>query len=360
MPQFENHRQLLDNISTALLVLGTDLRVTYLNGAAQALLQISASRCIGTPLEQVMPLPEEACEELQKALSDQSTYINRSLPLRLPGGQETTIDLMISPYESEPRVPLGLILEFQTVDRIKRISREEGIVTSHETTQALVRGLAHEIKNPLGGLRGAAQLLAKELTDPNLEEYTNIIIQESDRLRDLVDRMLGPNRKPQPTPVNIHEILMHVQNLVEVEMGSKISFILDYDPSLPDFMADRSQLIQTVLNILRNAVTATETNEGDRIIGLRSRIQRQFTIGTCRHRLVCRVDISDNGPGIKADILHAIFLPMVSGRADGTGLGLAIAQSIINQHKGLIECTSAPGNTVFTLYIPLDTQHAKN
>lgn len=360
MPQFDEHELLLDSISTALVVLDCELRVIYLNAAAQALLRISESRCLGHHIEQMIPLPEEAHSELKLALNDLSYYTNRGIHLRLPGGQESTVDLMVSPYESAPHMTQGLILELQPVDRLRRISREEGIISSHETTQALVRGLAHEIKNPLGGLRGAAQLLALELEGRDLDEYTNIIIQESDRLRDLVDRMLGPNQAFQPSLVNIHEILEHVHSLVQAETGTTVEISRDYDPSLPDFMADRSQLIQTVLNIVRNAVLATEANEGDRRIQLRTRIQRQFTIAVRRHRLVCRVDITDNGPGVDPDLMHAIFFPMVSGRADGTGLGLAIAQSIINQHKGLIECTSEPGRTVFTLYLPLETEHAES
>jgi two-component system nitrogen regulation sensor histidine kinase GlnL len=170
--------------------------------------------------------------------------------------------------------------------------------------------------------------------------------------------MLGPNQQLQLSQVNIHEILEHVRSLVQAETGEQLKFELDYDPSLPDFMGDRSKLIQTVLNIVRNGVLATRGNEGERLIHLRTRIQRQFTIGARRHRLVCRLDITDNGPGVDPDLQHAIFFPMVSGRADGTGLGLAIAQSIINQHKGLIECASEPGCTVFTLYIPLEINHA--
>lgn len=350
-----DYRQLIDSLGTAVLVVDINLCLTFINPAAEALLQVGAARVLGANITQLLPLGDNAEEELHRAIAEFSSYTNRSHVLTRPGGPEITVDLTVSPHEGAHRVARGLIFEMQTIDRIKRISREENQVSSQETTQALVRGLAHEIKNPLGGLRGAAQLLAMELNDPGLEEYTNIIIGESDRLRALVDRMLGPHQQARKLPLNVHEVLEHVRNLVLAEVGQTARLICDYDPSVPDVLADRNQLIQAVLNIVRNGLQATEANEGERTLILKTRVQRQFTIGTRIHRLVCRIDITDNGPGIEPDLFHAIFFPMVSGRADGTGLGLAISQSIINQHKGLIECDSEPGRTEFTLYIPLDT-----
>ncbi len=206
-------------------------------------------------------------------------------------------------------------------------------------------------------LRGAAQLLARELNDPKLHDYTNIIIDEADRLRHLVDPMLGPHRAPEKQKTNIHEVLERVRQLVEAESDGSIRIIRDYDPSIPDILGDREQLIQAFLNVIRNAQQALRQDspsDSDPTIVLRTRTLRQLTIGTHRHRLVCSVDIVDNGPGIPADLRASIFLPMVSGRAEGTGLGLSIAQSILNQHNGLIECRSEPGNTVFSLHIPLE------
>ena len=354
------HRQLLDNLNTALLLVGRDLHVSFINASAQVLLELSETRSIGVCIDQLFPHQDQLMAELKAALCDHSPYTNRGVCLTQAGGRELLVDLIVTPFQGPGGDRAALILELQPVDRIMRINREEGLISSQETSQALLRGLAHEIKNPLGGLRGAAQLLARELSDPALEEYTGIIISESDRLRDLVDRMLGPRRQLQPAAVNIHEVLEHVRSLAQAESGADIELRRDYDPSVPEVMADRSQLIQAVLNIVRNAMHATRENEGARIIELRSRIQRQFTIGARRHRLVCRIDITDNGPGIPAELLQSIFIPMVSGRADGTGLGLAISQSIINQHQGIIECASEPGDTVFTLYIPLGTEHANS
>ena len=251
----------------------------------------------------------------------------------------------------------ALVLEIQPLDRMLRISREEGIFSSQQNTRALVRGLAHEIKNPLGGLRGAAQLLARELPDIALKDYTNIIIEEADRLRNLVDQMLGPHKVPEKKPLNVHEVVERVRHLLEAETQGQIHFVRDYDPSIPDLLGDKEQLIQAVLNIVRNAVEAMNgmAQKPPRpTILLRTRSLRQFTIGTQRHRLVAKIDIIDNGPGVPPDLLETIFLPMVSGRSDGTGLGLSISQSIINRHNGLIECHSQPGNTTFSLYIPLE------
>jgi len=219
----------------------------------------------------------------------------------------------------------------------------------------LIRGLAHEIKNPLGGLRGAAQLLARELPDASLHDYTDIIIQEADRLGNLLDRMLGSNSLLQLEPLNIHEVLERVATLVNAETDGAINIIRDYDPSIPELTGDRERLIQATLNITRNAMQVLQGEPSIEApsITLRTRTRRQFTIGSDRHKLVCHVTISDNGPGIPPALVDTLFLPMVSGRANGTGLGLSIAQSMLNQHHGLIECSSKHGCTAFHLYIPL-------
>ncbi|MGZ4995810.1 MAG: nitrogen regulation protein NR(II), partial [Methylobacter sp.] len=241
-----------------------------------------------------------------------------------------------------------ILVELQQVDSHLRISKEERLLTQQNTARLLVRGLAHEIKNPLGGLRGAAQLLDLELTDPELKEYTRIIIAESDRLQGLMDKMLGPNKLPNKKALNIHEVLERVRQLVQVE--SSLTIKSDYDPSIPDILADKDQLIQAILNIAKNAVQALN-GKGD--ITIKTRIHRQVTIGRKRYKLAVKCDIIDNGPGIDADMMNQIFYPMITGRADGTGLGLSIAQALINQHNGLIECTSEPGNTVFSIFLPI-------
>ena len=347
---------ILDHISTGVIALDAQLRVTAINPAAEVLLDASSTRAVGAHAGQLVHNTAELLETLKQARDTRATFARRGMLLATHSGQEVQIDLIVTVLQNDQGN--SLLLELIPIDRLQRISREESMVHAQETTRAVIRGLAHEIKNPLGGVRGAAQLLAKELPNEELTEYTRIIIREADRLRDLVDRLLGPNQRLAIEPVNIHEIIEHVRNLISAEFNNAVTINRDYDPSLPPLPADRAQLIQTVLNIMRNALQAAERAE-DCTILLRTRSQRQFTIGGRRHRLVCRVDIIDNGPGIPADLQQSIFVPMVTGRADGTGLGLSIAQSIVNRHGGLLECASEPGGTRFTFYLPMEQYHAK-
>ena len=352
MQQDQNN---LDNLSTGIIALDRDLQVIAVNAAGEALLETSESRCIGVNAAQLLARPGDWVKSLQQVLSSNSPLARRGMPLTLLSGQEIHVDLMITPIPPDSS-GISLLVEMQTVDRLLKISREEGIIHAQETTRAVIRGLAHEIKNPLGGVRGAAQLLARELPDDGLAEYTHVIIREADRLRDLVDRLLGPNQQLDIQPVNVHEVLEHVRNLISAESCNRAGFTRDYDPSLPLVSADRAQLIQAILNVMRNALQVADAADNCQIT-LRTRSQRQFTVGNKRHRLVCRIDIIDNGPGVAEDMLHAIFAPMVTGRADGTGLGLSIAQAIVNRHGGLMECESSPGNTKFTIYLPMEQVH---
>ena len=347
-------QDILDNISTGIIALDIALRVTAVNAAGEALLKSSEARCLGLHAGQLVLNSEDWLANLQQVRKTKAPLTRRGMPVTLHNGQEIHLDIIITPMGRDG----SLLMELQPVDRLLKISREEGLLHAQETTRAVIRGLAHEIKNPLGGVRGAAQLLARELPNEELAEYTHVIIREADRLRDLVDRLLGPHQQLELEQVNIHEILEHVRNLLLAESDNQASFIRDYDPSLPEFPGDRAQLIQVTLNIMRNALQAAVDPE-QCTITLRTRSRRQFTIGTTLHRLVCQVDIIDNGPGVPPEIEHAIFVPMVTGRAEGTGLGLAIAQSVINHHGGLLECCSEPGNTRFTLYLPMGQEHAQ-
>jgi two-component system nitrogen regulation sensor histidine kinase GlnL len=244
------------------------------------------------------------------------------------------------------------MMELLALDRHLRISRDELLLAQHQASRELIRGLAHEIKNPLGGIRGAAQLLEREYPDSEHREYTRVIIREADRLQNLVDRLLGPNRLPQKADVNVHQILEHVRQLVEAEAPAGIVVLRDYDPSIPEVHADREQLIQATLNVTRNALQALGA-QGSGMIVLRTRTRRQITIGGRRHKLAIQMDIEDNGPGIPHQMMEKIFYPMVTTRAEGTGLGLPIAQYLIHSHGGLIECQSQPGRTVFSMFLPL-------
>ena len=348
------YQSLLDNISTAILVVNVDLTVSYINSAAEATLQASKSRAIGSKICDLFSEQGDTAKNLRDAIANNSPFTRRECEFGLMTGDAITVDYAVTPFQYEDSITNSLILEIHPIDRKLRISREEGLISSQQTTNALVHGLAHEIKNPLGGLRGAAQLLARELPNAALKDYTNIIIEEADRLRYLVDRMLGPHKPLEIQALNIHEVLEHVANLVEAETQQCVRIIRDYDPSIPEIKGDRDQLIQATLNVVRNALEANKDLLTEAGINFKTRTQRQFTIGNQLYRLVCRIDISDKGPGIPKESQNTVFFPMVSGKPEGTGLGLSISQSIMNQHQGLIEFISEPGDTVFTFYIPLD------
>jgi two-component system nitrogen regulation sensor histidine kinase GlnL len=347
-------RRLLDHLRTGVLLLDDDLTVRYLNPAAESLLSTSAARAVGHPLPEYFFHDQDVRTALRECIQDGHPFTRREAHLRVAPEREVTVDYSVSPL-NEPGMPTGLLVEMQSLDRLLRIAREDELLHAHQATRALVRGVAHEIKNPLGGIRGAAQLLERAVPDEETAEYTRVIIDEADRLRGLADRMLGPREIPDFQPMNVHECLEHVRQLIVAEYPERIDIERDYDPSLPEVCADRAQLIQVLLNILRNAVQALlESAVDEPRITLRTRILRQFTIGARRHRLVARVDIEDNGPGVPDELQETLFYPMVSGRAMGSGLGLSIAQSIMSQHQGLIECDSQPGRTTFTLLLPVD------
>lgn len=348
------HRLLLDNLTTATLLLNADLRLEYMNPAAEMLLAVSGQRSHGQFICELFTESSEALVALRQAVAQAHPFNKREAILTTQTNQSVTVDYAVTPILT--RNETLLLLEIHPRDRLLRITKEEAQLSKQETAKLLVRGLAHEIKNPLGGIRGAAQLLARELPEESLKDYTNVIIEESDRLRNLVDRMLGSNKLPSLVEINVHEVLERVASLVEAESQGGIVLLRDYDPSIPDLLIDREQMIQAVLNIVRNAMQAIASWSDQRPgrITLRTRTLRQFTIGYARHRLVTKIEIIDNGPGIPQELQETVFYPMVSGRADGTGLGLAITQNIISQHQGLIECESHPGHTVFSIFLPLE------
>jgi two-component system, NtrC family, nitrogen regulation sensor histidine kinase GlnL len=340
-----------DDLSTAVLVTDERLRLVAVNSSAEMLLGLSRDRVVGGQLGQWLRLDRNLSSQFQYALTlDQPITLRarRLQPLRAAG---FLADLVISPLHEDDGGP-RLLLELTAIDRQQRISQEDQLRQQQAISRAVTRGLAHEIKNPLGGLRGAAQLLASEVHDPALREYTRIIIREADRLRSLVDRMLGPSSLPKREPVNVHEVLEHVRGLVSVQLPLGLRITADYDPSIPNVMADRDMLVQAILNLVQNAMQALGDHGEIRLV---SRILRQYTISGQRHRLVARLRVRDNGPGIPDEIRERIFFPMVTGRAAGTGLGLPIAQSLIQLHSGLIECHSRPGCTDFDVLLPLES-----
>lgn len=353
-------QRLLEGLNTAVLLIDSCLRITYANSAAQSLLQLSGPRLLHSVASELFANDNLARSTLRDALELDQRFTRRQEYLHTPSGQ-VQVDYTVSPLES-----VGgdgdhfVLLEMQPVERFLRIEREGALLTAHDTSRLLVRGLAHEVKNPLGGIRGAAQLLSAELAASDLpaavreeaDELCSIIRDETDRLRNLVDKLLGPTSAPLLAELNIHEVTERVAALLEVQAATGIALQRDYDPSIPTLVGDKEQLIQALLNIASNAQRELAA-VADASLVLRTRIQRNYTINGKPHRVVCRVDVIDNGPGIDEAIAEKIFFPMVSGHAQGSGLGLTIAQSLVQNHGGIIECQSQPGETQFSIYLPL-------
>jgi two-component system nitrogen regulation sensor histidine kinase GlnL len=345
-------QRILENLNTAVLLFNEALELEYINPAGEILFEVSARHIVGNSVNRLFPDSGEFILALTRSLRSGHPYTERGVRLRMPDLRTVTADVTVSPlqdcHEQE------LLIELLQVDRHMRIAREEHLIAQYNNTRMLMRGMAHEINNPLGGLRGAAQLLERELADDALKEYTRVIISEADRLQSLLSRMLGPNAIPLKRNVNAHEITERVRALIQAEAGADVAILCDYDPSIPELYADADQLIQAVLNITRNALQALN---GKGTIMLQTRTQRHFTLGHRIHKLAVQINIIDSGPGIPPGMIETIFYPMISGRPGGTGLGLTIAQSIVNQHGGLIECNSRPGKTVFSIILPLEEHH---
>jgi len=352
-----DYKKILDHMNVAVLLFGPDLRLEYINTAGEVLFADSSRHLTGRNADEIFPPGDNAVSgQIKQCVLTHDTLLGREIRMDWPHAA-LMVNFSATPLFEHNRL-VGIIVEIQPADSYLRTSKEEKLLAQHNTHRMLIRGLAHEIKNPLGGLRGAAQLLELELDDPELKEYTQIIIAESDRLQALMDRMLGPNTPPQKQECNIHEVLERVRQLVQAEItGYAIEIRRDYDPSIPTLDADRNLLIQALLNIARNAAQAITARGPQGEITLRTRVLSQTLLARKRYKLICKIDVIDNGPGIPPDLIERIFCPMITGRPEGTGLGLSIAQSIIHQHHGLIECESQPGHTVFSIFLPLEHDH---
>ncbi len=338
---------LLDNLLTAVILVDGDFVVQYVNPAAEQLLGVSARRLLQNRFDLVVEYISVDLARLRTAQRQGQGFSDGEVTLVIDGAPKL-VDLSVVTISEPPNH--RILMELRMIDQQKRISQELQQHAQQLAARDLVRGLAHEIKNPLGGLRGAAQLLEKALPDAALKEYTGIIIAQADRLRNLVDRLLGPQRPGRHQVHNVHSVLEQVRRLVEMELPPGIRIERDYDPSIPDFEMEPDQLQQAFLNIVRNAVEAMGS-EGT--IRLKTRTVFQITIHGQRYRLAAEIKIIDNGPGIPEQIRDTLFYPMVTGKESGTGLGLSIAQNLIDQHKGRIECVSWPGHTEFSIYLPL-------
>ncbi len=342
---------LLDALSTGIVMLDAQLCAIYANVAAQDLLAFSLNQARGRPFGDFLQDTSGFTAVLRRALETGEGIADRELSVRPLGAprDSRTLDVTITPLEGQI-TGTHLLLELADTTQRQRISRENDLLARLDGSRLMVRQLAHEIKNPLGGLRGAAQLLERELQEAELREYTRVIIGEADRLATLVDSIAGPSRAPQKTLINVHEICEHVYHLLRAEACAAVTVERDYDPSLPSALLDRHQIIQAFLNVARNALQAIgETGR----ITVRTRALSNVNIGPARHRLVASLQVEDDGPGVPAHLRSSIFYPLVTGRANGSGLGLAVAQELVSRNGGLIEFESEPGRTIFTLLLPI-------
>ena len=333
----------LELLATAVVALDERFFVRYANPAAESLLATGAKSLNGQPFLQLFAERDELERTLGEAVNTHWDYAAQSVTYNRAGREPLPLSCRMTRIDSQGLV---LLIELRPIEEQLRYAREERLVFEQQANRELIRNLAHEIKNPLGGLRGSAQLLERELDKPELREYTKVIIQEADRLQRLMDRMLTPHRAPRVEPLSIHEVLERARSLVKAEFGIDIQ--RDYDPSIPEIVGDREQLIQTALNIARNAAQS-----GAGSISFRTRSVRQITILRQRHKLALELQVIDDGPGVPEEIQDRIFNPLVSGREGGTGLGLSLAQTFVQYHQGVIEFESRPGRTIFRILLPL-------
>lgn len=361
MASFEHNplQTIIDNLHSAVIVIGENLQVMCLNPAAEMLFHISHNRATNKSIRELIINEAEFFDRLERSMISTHPYTVYEDQLRLHHHKIINVDYSVSPiqYQSQGKF---LLLEFIRIKTQQKLSHEDSILSQYEASKSLLRGLAHEIKNPLGGIRGAAQLLERELDNDEDKQYTQIIIHEADRLKNLLDRMVGPKDIPSKSNINIHRVIEHVRQLVLVE-NPDIEFATDYDPSIPELHADESMMVQVVLNLTRNAVMAIKSSATERgKIKFITRTKRNCNIGSHTYPLVAKIDIVDNGSGVSEKIQEKIFMPMITGHAEGTGLGLPIAQTLMQQHNGLIEFTSEPGMTVFSILIPINSHHGAN
>jgi two-component system nitrogen regulation sensor histidine kinase GlnL len=342
----------LDLLASAVVLLDVDLRIVYANPAAENLFEQSARTLHGQPFVSLFVNAKPLGEQLGQAIAEQRGVWNQALDLKRTDREPLHVNLLASPVDAGAS---ALVLEIRSIDQRLRVEREERELAQAFANRELIRNLAHEIKNPLGGLRGSAQLLERELDRPGLHEYTQVIIKEADRLQLLVDRLLTPHRPSRLGAVNIHEVCERVRSLILAEFP-EIQIHRDYDSSLPDLHGDREQLIQAVLNIVRNAAQAVK---GRGEIAVRTRVARSLSIAKTFYRSALEIAVIDSGPGISDELRERIFHPLVSGREGGTGLGLTLAQTYVQYHRGSIECDSHPGRTVFRIVLPMAANGTK-
>ncbi len=347
----------LELITTAVVLLNAERHIVHANSSAEHLLHLSRRQLQGLPLGQLFRDAERLGPALQRAADSGASFTEQALELHLAarsnGGARLILNCTVSPLEPRHDSAARFVLECRPIDQQMKIAREERLAEQNQANRELVRNLAHEIKNPLGGLRGAAQLLEAELDDPNLAEYTQVIIHEADRLQALVNRLLTPHRLPDYQTQALHPALDRVLKIMQAEFGATHRIRADFDVSLPEVECDIEQITQVVMNIVRNACQSSAEVAHPEVI-LRTRVARQVVLARRVHRIAFEISVIDNGPGIAPEHRERIFYPLFTTRREGTGsgLGLSIAQTFVAQHYGAIEVDSEPGHTIFRILLP--------
>ena len=343
----------MESLVTAVIVCDKNLIVNYINPSTETLFEVSAKQAINNNISVFFEDTDNFFKKiLQKVDEQKNSYKEHEYFLQTHRKKTICVSLTVTALIDSSD---EFIIEFIQMDQQLKVAREERMFIQQQANTELLRNLAHEVRNPLGGLRGAAQLLEQELDKDSLKEYTQIIINEADRLQNLMNRMLTPSQMPVYKKTNIHEILERVRSLILSEFSSDISFVRDYDVSLPEFIVDREKLIQAILNIAKNGAQAMKLNNQDsRQLSFVTRAERQIVFRKKKHATAIRIDIIDNGPGIKNELIDKIFFPLVTGNENGSGLGLSLAQNLISLHQGMIDCHSVPGKTVFSIILPIE------
>ena len=342
----------MEALASAIIIFDKNNNIEYMNPSAETLFEVSRNNAAGNNIKTFFDDSDFFKRTLAKAKKQQSSYREHEYFIKTKQNKTICVSFTTTPFANKDE---SFIIEFLQIDQQLKIAKEERMFIQQQANSELLRNLAHEVRNPLGGLRGAAQLLEQELGEESLKEYTQIIINEADRLQNLMNRMLTPHQMPVYKKTNIHEILERVRSLILSEFSSDITFIRDYDVSLPEFIVDREKLIQAILNIARNGAQAMKLNSQDSMqLSFITRAERQIVFRKKKHATAIRIDIIDNGPGIKNELIDKIFFPLVTGNDNGSGLGLSLAQNLISLHQGMIDCHSVPGKTVFSIILPIE------
>ena len=343
----------MESLVTAVIICDKDLIINYINPSTETLFEVSAKQAVNNNISIFFEDTNNFFKKiLQKVEQQKNSYKEHEYFLQTHQNKTICVSLTVTTLIDSNE---EFIIELIPMDQQLKVAREERMFIQQQANSELLRNLAHEVRNPLGGLRGSAQLLEQELDEDSLKEYTQIIINEADRLQSLMNRMLTPHQMPVYKKTNIHEILERVRSLVLSEFSSDITFIRDYDVSLPEFIVDREKLIQAILNIARNGAQAMKLNNQDNMqLSFITRAERQIVFRKKKHATAIRIDIIDNGPGIKNELIDKIFFPLVTAKENGSGLGLSLAQNLISLHQGMIDCHSVPGKTIFSIILPIE------